>query len=144
LFLTDVNHGSEDSHNRFSEISAAYEVLGSYELRKKYDKGVLYNYPNPDYQHPHHRTQHQTKSNMYGKKVQFDFDEFYRAHYGETVRRRQKEERERREEAARAESQVLTENQQAGLRLVIIAMVLAAGWVGHYLAVKDSKPKPKT
>ena len=76
--------------------------------------------------------------------MKFDFDEFYRAHYGETVRRRHRQEKERREEAARTEAQVLTEQQQSGLRLVVIAMVLVAGWIGHYIAVKNHKPKTKT
>lgn len=35
----DTNKGDEDAQKRFSEISAAYEVLGDKEKRSQYDMG---------------------------------------------------------------------------------------------------------
>lgn len=129
--ILDRNKGSDESHHRFSELTSAYEVLGSYDLRRKYDKGLLYDHPNPRPQHPHSPAHHTSASTMHGKKAKFDFDEFYRAHYGHTLRRRRREEYERKVEAEQAALRTLTDIQQAGLRFVVIAMVLGAGYVGQ-------------
>ena len=128
----DRNKGSDESHSRFSELTAAYEVLGSYHLRRKYDKGLLYDHPNPRPQHPHSPTHHTSTSTMHGKKTKFDFDEFYRAHYGQALRRKRKAEYDRKMAAEQEALRTLTDIQQAGLRFVVIAMVLAAGYVGHF------------
>lgn len=135
----DRNKGSDESHRQFSELTSAYEVLGSYHLRRKYDKGLLYDHPNPRPQHHHSPTHHTSASTMHGKKAKFDFDAFYKAHYGQTLRRRRKEEFERKMEAEQAALRTLTDIQQAGLRVVVIAMVLAAGYVGNFYMRARSK-----
>jgi len=40
----DRNQGSLEAHQRFTDLTEAYSVLGQYELRKKYDKGLLHQY----------------------------------------------------------------------------------------------------
>lgn len=37
----DKNKGSEDAAKKFRDITAAYEILGNYRLRKLYDKGSI-------------------------------------------------------------------------------------------------------
>lgn len=39
LYHPDKNKGSADASKKFQDISAAYEVLGNFKLRKLYDKG---------------------------------------------------------------------------------------------------------
>lgn len=41
----DKNKGSDDAAKKFRDITAAYEVLGTYRLRKLYDKGFLESFP---------------------------------------------------------------------------------------------------
>lgn len=36
----DRNRGSMEAHQKFTQLTEAYSVLGQYELRKKYDKGL--------------------------------------------------------------------------------------------------------
>uniref|UniRef100_G5E7G6 DnaJ homolog subfamily C member 30, mitochondrial n=1 Tax=Loxodonta africana TaxID=9785 RepID=G5E7G6_LOXAF len=71
LYHPDRNAGSAEAAERFTRIAQAYVVLGSAALRRKYDRGLL------------------------SDEDVFDFDAFYRAHYGEQL------ERERRQRARR-------------------------------------------
>lgn len=54
----DRNRGSEEAHRKFTEITEAYSILGQYELRKKYDKGLLQQFPG---RHPTHKHQYVKK-----------------------------------------------------------------------------------
>ena len=49
----DRNKGSLEAHQKFTDLTEAYSVLGQYELRKKYDKGLLHQHPG------RHHTAHQ-------------------------------------------------------------------------------------
>lgn len=49
----DRNMGSAEAHKEFTNITSAYSILGQYQLRKKYDKGLIQDYPEPP------RTTHQ-------------------------------------------------------------------------------------
>lgn len=40
----DRNMGSPQAHQKFTSITEAYSVLGQYDLRRKYDKGIFYQY----------------------------------------------------------------------------------------------------
>ena len=41
----DVNKDNPDAHQKFTALTEAYSILGQYEQRKKYDKGLLHEYP---------------------------------------------------------------------------------------------------
>ena len=41
----DRNMGSQEAHQMFTGLTEAYSILGQYERRKKYDKGLLHQYP---------------------------------------------------------------------------------------------------
>lgn len=98
----DKNAGSDEASNRFAEISEAYTVLGSVSLRRKYDRGILslsdlQSAGRPSTHKSPPRTmgttqQHKqrfsgTNSSAGSGKPMFDFDAFYRAHYGEQLER---------------------------------------------------------
>jgi hypothetical protein len=44
----DRNRGSQEAHRKFTDLTEAYSVLGQYELRKKYDKGLLQHFGRHD------------------------------------------------------------------------------------------------
>lgn len=41
----ETNKGSTEAEHKLVEISKAYSVLGQIELRRKYDQGILFEYP---------------------------------------------------------------------------------------------------
>ncbi|KAJ1184981.1 hypothetical protein NDU88_001777 [Pleurodeles waltl] len=98
-FHPDRNNGDEEAALRFTEISEAYLILGSVALRKKYDRGTLSQEDVRAAGKPSvkvegstaaKRTQSMPGSSRYTPtKPVFDFDEFYRAHYGEQLEREQ-------------------------------------------------------
>ncbi|CAL8375593.1 unnamed protein product [Gadus morhua 'NCC'] len=109
LLHPDKNQGDEEAGRRFSEVSEAYGVLGNLALRRKYDSGVLGAAdlngaarpssreapsrrpgPQPPPHHHHHHQQQQQQFSRVGGRPMFDFDAFYRAHYGEQLEREQR------------------------------------------------------
>lgn len=44
-YRPEINKGSAEAQHIFAEVSKAYSVLGQVELRKKYDEGILFEYP---------------------------------------------------------------------------------------------------
>ena len=41
----DRNKGTPDAHQKFTELTEAYSILGQYDLRKRYDKRILHHHP---------------------------------------------------------------------------------------------------
>ncbi|XP_070802550.1 dnaJ homolog subfamily C member 30, mitochondrial [Pituophis catenifer annectens] len=101
LYHPDRNAGSVEAADRFIHITQAYQVLGSLSLRKKYDRGLLtendiFNAKKPSgkgkaaaaatAQKVSKSKSPYTSAPPPGKPI-FNFDEFYRAHYGEQLER---------------------------------------------------------
>ncbi|XP_067933324.1 uncharacterized protein [Watersipora subatra] len=85
----DTNPHSESE--KFHELVEAYEVLGSEPTRKKYDKGLLKPADIEDIttKDVFGLRNYKKKSNvMTGKTEYYDFDEYYRQHYGDQVLKR--------------------------------------------------------
>ncbi|KAL8198712.1 UNVERIFIED_CONTAM: hypothetical protein K2H54_021379 [Gekko kuhli] len=120
LYHPDRNAGSEEAAERFTRVNEAYLVLGSVALRKKYDRGILSRQDvrmagKPSGKEaasspPPRRTQTFTAGSHPPRnpnKPIFDFDKFYREHYGEQLEReqflreRRKELKKRKEEEQR-------------------------------------------
>lgn len=109
----DRNAGSAAAAARFAAVSQAYRVLGSAALRRKYDRGLLSAEELRDAPRPPGRPSAAPPPPPRAPPVRpgpvstpFDFDAFYRAHYGEQLQReqllraRREQLRLRREEAA--------------------------------------------
>ncbi|KAK2522460.1 hypothetical protein Q9233_010570 [Columba guinea] len=109
----DRNAGSAAAAARFAAVSEAYRVLGSAALRRKYDRGLLSpedlrGAPQPSGRPPAPAPPPPRAPAARRGSVPppFDFDAFYRAHYGEQLEReqllrmRREQLRLRREEAA--------------------------------------------
>lgn len=75
----DTNQGCTKAQQEFAKISEAYSVLGQVESRRKYDRDILQQYPRKP--HKTNRFTHSFKTDHHSKGPQFNFDEFYRAHY---------------------------------------------------------------
>ena len=138
----DRNKGSVDAHKKFTELTEAYSILGQYELRRKYDKGMLHQYrQHPSHTHSDHYTHvhhsggssHSSRggaSTVHGKKSRFDFDEFYRAHYGEALRREQESRRKRAAAKERAKHYSISDSWHQVLIMGVSVSVLLVGWYG--------------
>ena len=81
----DTNQGCSKAQQEFAKISEAYSILGQVESRRKYDRDILQQYPKSRRTTftPPNRFTHSFKTDYskYSKGPQFNFDEFYRAHY---------------------------------------------------------------
>ncbi|XP_062377733.1 dnaJ (Hsp40) homolog, subfamily C, member 30b [Sardina pilchardus] len=136
LFHPDKNAGSREATQRFAQISEAYSVLGSKWLRRKYDVGILSQAdlrggggqaggrdPTPPRPFSQQRQQQQyRRSNAsWGGRHHFDFDEFYRAHYGEQLQR-EKEAKLRKEALSRQRQEQLKIYRQR--RMIEVTMTI--------------------
>ncbi|XP_068173626.1 uncharacterized protein [Antennarius striatus] len=95
----DKNPEDAQAAQHFSEISEAYSVLGNPTLRRKYDRGILSHADIQTAGRPSSKetkgtskgsSQHQYRSRQFsqtGGRIMFDFDAFYRGHYGEQLQR---------------------------------------------------------
>ncbi|XP_013792621.1 dnaJ homolog subfamily C member 30-like [Limulus polyphemus] len=104
-FHPDKIKENMDGGMRFREITEAYEILGNYSSRKRYDRGLL----NPGSFEPHYnqpsyetevdegdytkfyrsRNQRSKPPPPRGHTPIYNFDEFYRMHYSDSLRRDQ-------------------------------------------------------
>lgn len=104
IYHPDKNAGSEEATRRFAEISEAYMVLSSKWLRRKYDNGILSQADMQSNSRPSAREtmttpvrppgQQGQRAQSHGAastggRVRYDFDAFYRAHYGDQLQREQ-------------------------------------------------------
>ncbi|XP_033217667.1 dnaJ homolog subfamily C member 30, mitochondrial-like [Belonocnema kinseyi] len=92
----DVNK-TEEAKGQFRNVSEAYEILGNYKARKKYDRGIVARGTStPIYkeekEHPH-MAFYKSRMDKYPKPVRtsdskvYDFDAWTRAHYGQTLKK---------------------------------------------------------
>ncbi|KAM9801652.1 dnaJ (Hsp40) homolog, subfamily C, member 30b [Neosynchiropus ocellatus] len=135
----DKNPGNPDTTQRFSEISEAYTVLGNINLRRKYDRGLLNQFDVQSAGRPSSKeapnrstaappTQRQQSAHRFsraGGKTMFDFDAFFKAHYGEQLQR-EREMKARKEEMERLYQEKMKKRREDSLKDATLLMVLAA------------------
>lgn len=112
--------GDSSSVAKFQEISEAYEILGNHFSRKKYDRGLL----NPTDRRSEHQAsrdddadigfrprKYQKREAVFtGKTKYYNFDEYYRQHYGEQVLQQFKKKQANSSHQKKAEPQNSTAN----------------------------------
>lgn len=128
----DMNKDSAEAKEQFLEITEAYSILGQYEQRRRYDKGLLRDHTPP---HGHQQASHPQSTGT--KKKIYDFDEFYKAHYGEALRREQK-----RREAATAEYKKTQEASMQNLRNQLVigsTLMLVFIWASYIFSKQTDK-----
>lgn len=79
----DKNKGSSTASERFQEITAAYDTLSNESLRATYDERIGTAPQRATTFHARKPTRRQTP--MGGRTPIYNFDEFYRQHYGDAV-----------------------------------------------------------
>ncbi|XP_070697922.1 uncharacterized protein [Pempheris klunzingeri] len=137
IYHPDRNAGSDEATDRFSEISEAYTVLGNKALRKRYDRGLLTRSdlatvrpPGQDIAGSSAKPQSDSRRSVMGANRQggvFDFDTFFKQHYGEQLRR-EKDIRERKERMLRRKQESIADRKSEKLTdmAVLLMMALAA------------------
>lgn len=97
-FHPDRNNGDHTAARRFGHVTEAYHILGSTNLRKKYDRGILSLEDVRTARKPSGKGSSPSRKEASGQrqassasssitKPMFDFDAFYQAHYGEQLDR---------------------------------------------------------
>ncbi|KAM8833640.1 dnaJ homolog subfamily C member 30, mitochondrial-like [Synchiropus picturatus] len=144
IYHPDRNAGSDEATARFSEISEAYTVLGNKGLRKKYDRGLLSQMDLTSAARPQTKDSSSgpTKSQSGGRHSvmgtgnpsdMFNFDKFYKSHYGEQLQREQ-DLRFRREQLLKKKQESVGEKkaddivEAAALFALIVASILLMGF----------------
>ncbi|XP_012695229.2 uncharacterized protein LOC105911007 [Clupea harengus] len=140
IFHPDKNAGSEEATRRFAEISEAYTVLSSKWMRRKYDSGI---FSQGDFQSngtppardpvsarppgPQHRARsHTNTTGPAGGKTHFNFDEFYRGHYGAQLQREQ-EMRRRAEMLRMKKMEEYKKMVQQNMKVTVVMLLTLAG-----------------
>lgn len=136
IFHPDKNAGSEQAASRFAQISEAYSVLANKTLRKKYDGGILSEADVRGSSRPT-ATKDTTSgspgdgktdrgSREVGARPQsvFDFDAFYRVHYGEQLQR-QKHIRVRLQEIKRQKEDSFQNRKMGRMSEVAVGIMIA-------------------
>uniref|UniRef100_A0A8C4Y447 DnaJ heat shock protein family (Hsp40) member C30 n=1 Tax=Gopherus evgoodei TaxID=1825980 RepID=A0A8C4Y447_9SAUR len=126
----DRNAGSPEAAARFTALHQAYAVLGSAALRRRYDRGLLSRQELRAAARPPPRAPVPGPAPA-RRPPAFDFDAFYRAHYGEQLerqqllrQRRQRLQRQREEAARRWQPDRLAELSVAVLLLSAMALLV--------------------
>lgn len=134
IYHPDKNAGSQEAAHRFSEISHAYTVLRNISKRRKYDQGVLHKSDagRPSTKEPtsrftgYHR-QYKAR-HMYqpdGRPI-YDFDAYYRAHYGEQLRR-ERAMRARKKQVEEMQERNHREKQERTMVLTFLLVLTTTG-----------------
>ncbi|XP_055641953.1 dnaJ homolog subfamily C member 30, mitochondrial [Toxorhynchites rutilus septentrionalis] len=119
LYHPDINKDSTSAAEKFRAITEAYEILGNYRLRKLYDKGILHTAgrqyaqqepvakpPEEDDPQTRFYKKRMTRTHVptaSGRTPIYDFDEWSRAHYGQSFERKKAAEQKARNKAQKEE-----------------------------------------
>ena len=135
----DKNKDSVKANEHFREITEAYSILSQYEQRRRYDKGLLRDFTPPP--HGHQQASHQPSTGMStgGKKKIYDFDEFYKAHYGEALKREQRRRAATTTTAEYEKSQEMSLNDLRNQIMLGSTLMLVFGWVSYILSKQTDK-----
>lgn len=138
IYHPDKNPGNMDATRVFSEISEAYTVLGNITLRRKYDRGILSESDVRGAGKPSSKdstskatgsTQHQQRARQFtqrGGKPIYDFDAFYKAHYGDQLKREQ-EMRAMKQRMREMEERNMKGRQQKRILEIIVTVLCGSG-----------------
>ncbi|XP_037285644.2 dnaJ homolog subfamily C member 30, mitochondrial [Rhipicephalus microplus] len=129
----DKNKGS--SSERFQEITTAYDTLSNESLRAHYDDKIMGSSP----QQGLHARKPARRAPMSGRSPIYNFDEFYRQHYGDAVKSYQWR-RKKFEDVMREEEMQIRQGKDAGVTLALFAVVALALFGVHVWEKMHDKP----
>ncbi|XP_065822182.1 uncharacterized protein [Labrus bergylta] len=137
VYHPDRNAGSDAATVRFSEISEAYTVLGNKALKKKYDRGLLSQSDLTASVRPSSSSRDTSGSaakqqpgsrrhsvlDRDNRGGVFDFDRFFKEHYGEQLQR-QKDVSARKEELLKRKHESIADKKLIGVTEVGLMLML--------------------
>ena len=132
----DKHRGSEESHDKFQEISEAYNVLGNHEERKIYDRELIV-----DGQLRSEHAFHPPRSPSKPRQSIYNFDEWTKAHYSKQLNKNQQskwQQVEDKEELRKPKMRI------GSYRLIILsatAVVFILSYYIHEQRVSDDRKK---
>lgn len=148
IYHPDKNPDNTEAIQIFSQISEAYTVLGNVTLRRKYDRGILSESDvrgagKPSSKDSPSKTpgssQHQQRARQFtqrdGRPV-YDFDAFYKAHYGDQLQREQelKAMKQRMQEMEKINTKA--RKQKTFIEVFVTSLLLAGGLLLY--SIKES------
>lgn len=148
-FHPDQYRGEEDPAVKFREITEAYEVLGNFQSRRMYDKGIL----NVVAATPEEAEEYSAKfynsrskrgkmPSTTGRTPIFNFDEWSKLHYESSFERR-RHAKIRYEEMKRTEHEIAEEKKSRAAMIIILFMGVGVLFQATFKSV-DKPRLPKT
>ncbi|XP_065310015.2 uncharacterized protein [Dermacentor albipictus] len=136
----DKNKGDRSSNERFQEISTAYDTLSNESLRAQYDEKI----GSPRMattRHVRKPTTTRRAAPMEGRSQIYNFDEFYRQHYGDAVKSYQFR-KKKYEDFLREEETHIRREKDVGVSMALIAVLALAMYAFHTWEKSHDKPTP--
>ena len=123
----DKHKGSEESHDKFQEISEAYNVLGNHEERKLYDRELIVD---GQLRAEHAHAYYPQKSPKKPRESIYDFDEWTKAHYSKQLNKKQQrrtQKAENKEELSRPKMKI------GSFRMIIFGATVVVAIISYYI-----------
>ena len=123
----DKHKGSEESHDKFQEISEAYNVLGNHEERKLYDRELIVD---GQLRAEHAHAYYPPKSPRKPRESIYDFDEWTKAHYSKQLNEKQ----QRRTQKAEDKEELDKPKMKIGsFRMIILGATVVVAIISYYI-----------
>ena len=132
IYHPDTNH-SEKAHDNFTAINEAYNVLGSLDNRKRYDRGLTVHHTPTRASTSYKSTQTQQ---FHGKRIVYDFDDWTQKYYDEARKRRKRHEAHQKQFERRhtsKETEIFNRNIIVAAVLTLIGVVVMVNGKKQYI-----------
>lgn len=123
----DKHKGSEESHDKFQEITEAYNVLGNHEERKIYDRELIVD---GQLRAEHAHTYYPAQSPKKPRESIYNFDEWTKAHYSKQLDKNQQARTQRvedKEEMSKPKMKI------GSFRIIVVWATLVVAIMSYYI-----------
>lgn len=136
----DKNKGGSASSEHFQDITTAYDTLSNESLRAQYDEkiGSSHTATTLRIKRP---TPTRRAAPMGGRSQIYNFDEFYRQHYGDAVKSYQYR-KKKYEDFLRDEEAHMKREKDFGVSMALIAVLALVVYAFHTWEKSHDKPTP--
>lgn len=145
IYHPDKNPGNMEATHVFAEISEAYTVLGNISLRRKYDRGILSESDVRGAGKPSSKdspskapgsSQHQQRARQFtqrGGRPIYDFDAFYKAHYGDQLQKERELRAMKQRMQEMEEKNTKVRQQKTIFEILVTVLCASAGLLLYHL-----------